>query len=623
MLNRNMCNFRGARFKAEYNQKVNLRNGFQKNSEDVKVQMAKLSKDIDEIEHAILKAEEMKKFIGESLMMEKVRMDRPDYYVILEQKIEQKRQLFEVETVIEELLVGVEDKVADERSKKMSTARVKGVEYVEVQYVPPILKDVLYDEIFYAQQACIEYGENIGYSIVQQENIITEDRVKQIVEYVVQVMVQHLNVGMNAEASARAWSMSNGKVIRARFLYILCYKLWKDVAVDREEENACKAWEEIFVEPLECAKKAIIARVSSRMSKVAREQGRIWASKHPVEIEMARVALAEEYKAAYSAKPGAKAIEFLADTTGAVAPDLKAMCLCWTQMYPEDYKIARVEYDSQLVADFEERHGRDKAGLISYQLLNGFEEAEPFAKDAEAAAKWKEANMLDFIRIEDGEIDKYSAAFEQLRPMETAMEAARALENQLMMNYITDGEAVAEATQQVVKEDGKSLKEICLLAKSWGQRHMGLLRAAVLKSRIENHGLLNRRWNELDDLSEHFTKGSYLYTPPEIRDDPAQDRFYGFRQRLKSKYNWLYGYLVQLQAQSMEELESLDINDPLFKVMHNIRPSELAKVRRETDRDFLRLKAESQKSLAEAISKLSVWNSYFGIEEDKSNEEAA
>jgi hypothetical protein len=613
----------GARLKAEYNQKVNLRNGFQKDAQDLKRKMEVLSKEIDDFEHAIVKAEEMKKFIGESLMMEKVRADRPDYYMILEQKIEEKRQVFEIETILEELKVGVEDNIADETKKAKTACRLKGVEYVEKVYVPPILKDVLYNEIYYAQQACIEYGENIGYSIVPQDNIITEDRVKQIVDYVVQVIVQHLNVGLNEEASSRAWLMMNGRTIRARFIYVLCYKMWKDVAVDREDENACKAWEEIFIEPLECAKKAIIARVSTRMSKVAREQGRIWASKHPLEIEMARASLAEEYKSSYSKQPGARAIEFLKDTTGVVAPDLRAMCLCWTQMYPEEYKLAQTEYDLQLVTTFEEKHGKDKAGLLSYQIINGLEDAEPFLADAEAATKWKESNMLDFLRIENEEIDKYCKEFEQKRSTETAMEAAIALDNHLMMKYVTDPVIIAEMIQQVTKEDTEPFKKMCLLAKCWGQRNMGLLRAASSKLNIENHGLLVRRWGELAEASEQFMKGSYLYTPAEIRDDPDKDRFYGFRERLKLKYNWVYCYLVRVQTQAMEELENLVADDPLFKVLHNVRPTETKKVRREMDREFLSAKATFEKKLADSISKLSIWNTYFGVPKENDSEESS
>jgi hypothetical protein len=45
-----------------------------------------LNSEILDLEFAIVKADEMKRFIEESLMMDKVRVDRPDYYMILEKK---------------------------------------------------------------------------------------------------------------------------------------------------------------------------------------------------------------------------------------------------------------------------------------------------------------------------------------------------------------------------------------------------------------------------------------------------------------------------------------------------------------------------------------------------------
>ena len=291
---------------AEYNQKVSERKVLDENTNALKKKLAKLTVEVHDLEIAMIKAEDMKKFIEESFLMEKVRVDRPDYYMILEGKIEAKRQRFEIETVLEGIVSGVEDRYEEEKMKAISLCRSKQIEYVENLYVAPNLKEVITNEIYYAQESCIYYGENLGYSIVPQENVITQDRLQEVIGYIVQVIVQMLNEGLNADAVSRAWIMRDGRIIKVRFLYVLCYKYWKDVAIDREEMKACAAWEEIFVDPLECAKKAIVARVSSRMSKVAREQGKIWAKKHPKEIELARIALAEEYKSTYSSQPGSK-----------------------------------------------------------------------------------------------------------------------------------------------------------------------------------------------------------------------------------------------------------------------------------------------------------------------------
>ena len=598
-------NISGFRMKAEYAHIMDDRNALELRSKGLRAQAEQLNLDVHDLELSILKVEEMKQFIQESFMMEKIRVDRPDYYVILEEKIESKRQLFEIETILEEMKVSVENTAEKEVQTKKLVALTKGLEYQEANYVPPVLKDVLYNEIYYAQLQCIEYGENIGYSIVPQDNIISQDRVKEIVAYVVQIVVQLLNDGFNAESIARAWQLSDGRIVTVRFIYVLCYKLWKDVAVDREEKNACDAWVEIFVEPLECAKKAIIARYSSRMSKIAREQGRIWGSHNPSVMQLARVVLAEEYKAAYTSNPGEKAIGFLADTTGAVDPELRAMCECWIQMYPEEYKAARVLRDVELVEKFEEKHGKDTACLLSYQLMNGFEEAKPFASDMEAAERWRDSHMEAYLAKEREELEKYAALFASGRAKDIHIDAALVLENDEISKFITDRETLAEIQQTT---------ELVLHAKCWGQCNQGLLKAGFVHIRNENSAAFHRKWAELAGVSEDFQKGSYLYTDPAIRDDPAQDRFHGFRIRLKGKYDWALGYLLMTQQRCLKELEDLELVDPLYKVKFNVRPSEAVRHQRDTDRVFMQQKAVVEKALVESISKQSMWNSYFGVD---------
>lgn len=127
----------------------------------------------------------------------------------------------------------------------------------------------------------------------------------------------------------------------------------------------------------------------------------------------------------------------------------------------------------------------------------------------------------------------------------------------------------------------------------------------------------------ISDLSEQFQKGSYLLTPPEMRDDPAKDRFHGFRQRLKMKFDWLCGYLTMTQQQCLEGLEDLDLVDPLTKAQHNVRPSEAQKVYRETERGFLAQKNVVEQTLKDTILKLGMWNSYFGVKEEEEDDTKA
>ena len=89
------------------------------------------------------------------------------------------------------------------------------------------------------------------------------------------------------------------------------------------------------------------------MSKIAKAQGTIWGRRHPEQVEAAVVEMAEEYRRQYSSDPGGKAIEFIEDESGAVAPELKAGSLAYSRMYPDEFKDAQVQltfyqYDTYL-----------------------------------------------------------------------------------------------------------------------------------------------------------------------------------------------------------------------------------------------------------------------------------
>ena len=76
---------------AQWTHKTEERDKLQAESDSIKKRMAQLREDLQGLELAALKAEDMKIFIQESLAMEKERVLRPDVYTIMEQKIEQQR----------------------------------------------------------------------------------------------------------------------------------------------------------------------------------------------------------------------------------------------------------------------------------------------------------------------------------------------------------------------------------------------------------------------------------------------------------------------------------------------------------------------------------------------------
>ena len=124
----------------------------------------------------------------------------------------------------------------------------------------------------------IAAGYTLGFNIEDETNTIPESITKSIIERVVKALVSVLNDGYNDSAFAMNWTMLNGKVVSVRSFYVLCWKLWNELAIDRVEVDACIAWEEIFGDVEACAAAAIEAKVNERMSKVARKQVRNFLS---------------------------------------------------------------------------------------------------------------------------------------------------------------------------------------------------------------------------------------------------------------------------------------------------------------------------------------------------------
>merc|ERR1711998_640790 len=112
----------------------------------------------------------------------------------------------------------------------------------------------------------------------------------------------------------------------------------------------------------------------------------------PEQVEAAVVEMAEEYRRQYSSDPGGKAIEFIEDESGAVAPELKAGSLAYSRMYPDEFKDAQAERDLQSCTLFAEKYG---SGAVNraYQVLNNIEIDEATYKtEYEVALRWRSFN---------------------------------------------------------------------------------------------------------------------------------------------------------------------------------------------------------------------------------------
>ena len=249
----------------------------------------------------------------------------------------------------------------------------------------------------------------------------------------------------------------------------------------------------------------------------------------------------------------------------------------------------------------EDDKGRDKGGVSDDD--DGDEESE-MKKWGEHAVQWKTFHTDEYNEVEQAEIDKQAAAFKEEVPNNLPTEAAKVIENELICRYVKDQEVLTEL---------KPTKQKHLMAKCWGIRNQGLLRAALEAFNHENDQLHIRLWNELEDASERFTKGSYLYLSDEAKKNVKQDRFFGFRARLQNKYDWLHAYVLRQRDACIEHLKKLEMDDPMYKVQHRVRPSVAEKFQRANERKFLEAKAGTEDKLRDKLNKISCWNTYFGL----------
>merc|ERR1711991_175064 len=371
---------------------------------------------------------------------------------------------------------------------------------------------------------------------------------------------------------------------------------------------------------VDCSKNAYIARVAGdRMSSIAKAQGKIWAKRNPEQIEKAIGILADEYRGKYSDNPGNKAIELFNDHTGAVPPDLKASVIAYIRMYPDEYKAAQRKEEITLSTRFGEKYGSEQAHHIAYCILNDLDEIDDRTKATEynAAIQWRNFNQEDYYRHEKAEVEKNAARFVEFFDMKENKEngihyeAALIIKSVALAKYVKNPEDLSELSECFGDDS-----DVVLHAKCWGSCNQGMLRKGIEEVSREFHNLAVRHWHELVDQTDHFRKGSSLYRSEEEIANPSKDRFATFRVRLKMKYNRLHGYLQMMHDDCMKKLEDLDQDDPLYKIKHGIRPSESKKHARDTEKNFLVIKKDVENKLSDAITKLGMWNTYFGKDDD-------
>jgi hypothetical protein len=573
-------------------------------TEEDKKRIHFITEEIAELEIALARANNMLVFLQETFEVSKSKERKLDYYERLERSMEGKRDFLQIETSLRVCVDGVEARIQDEKQLKMKLAAARGQMYVEEVVTRPKLVDWICDEIREQQKKVLAAGRTLGYSYEAEPNAITEEETQVYINLVVDLVMLRMNERLNDLATATKWTTNKGHQFNARFLYVSTWKYWKQLALKVEDDKAIEQWESVFGTPENCAIMAVEARVNERMSKLAREQARVWSQRYPQQIEWAESALAHRFFEWYPENTARTTLDVVDDTSGAIPPSTLAACLCWMKLHPQAIAEVKDEIGRQLAEDFGQQF-KSETAVDAFRIINGIAtDAEMIWKDQ--AVEWRTFNESAYNEAAEQQITQMAKEFKDQIPKSAnpATEAARIINFQTISELIPDEELRKEYEQN---------KLLFFNANCFQIRNQGLVRAAAAKLLAEQATEAHRMWGEIEASTENFRKGSYLFVTEEARADTRQDRFYGYRLRLLNKYGWLYGYLCYRQIHLINDVSSFESKDPYGKAFHNIRPSEHKRVMREKDEEFKEFKSEVEHGLKEVFTKLSVWNTYFGM----------
>lgn len=181
--------------------------------------------------------------------------------------------------------------------------------------------------------------------------------------------------------------------------------------------------------------------------------------------------------------------------------------------------------------------------------------------------------------------------------------AATIVDNEKLHKYIRDPETAKE--YEVIPITASR-------ARAWGVKNQGLFNKGLERLRAENDSQATRHWFEIEDVTQNFIKGSYLYTTPEQKANPATDKFAGFRDRLEKRYSWMIAYLMKSFDEVTAELQAIYLEDPSTKTMHKMRPSEAQAMIIAREKEYNKRKSDAETKHAMLANKIATWNTYFG-----------
>ena len=542
-------------------------------------------------------------FIDESESLGRKHEDDMDYYELMERRLEEKQDRLDVEACLESVLIRLQ---AKKDLQLQTDAALLGVPHLDEVYDRLDLIQYIEQAVGDTQVDCSKNGLALGFSLNTEANTISKETTADLVQKVVTSTIKNINTHLREDETTRTWVMLKGRRIQCRFVYVMVWENWKAQGIRRAEDEAVQGWENIFGDPDECARMAVQSRVNWRMSDIAREQAKVWMKRHPREVELAEFTIAREFEDDYSEDTANVAIQSAEDESGAVPPAMKCASLCWMALNPAAVAEARHIINNDKALEFAEFFGQESA-LKAFKIINGLSEQEELGW-ADYALQWKAFHEEEYNAEEEKQITIMSNVFVTLHPKDTHIAAAKIIEEEVLSRLVKDDELARGLWSGI---DAYSM------AKSWGIRNQGLLKTATRIVREEHDSSAAAQWKDLSHQTEQFTRGSYLLLPESAREDPSQDRFVGFRNRLRRKFAWLRGYLQKHQADMASALNDLMLSDPSLKLQHNVRPSEAEELRISEEKAFKKAKRQAEEAYAETMEKISTWNSYFGPMSDE------
>jgi len=561
----------------------------------------------EELQHLLLKANDMLEFISGRYSFGNTEA-KQDYYKLMEQKMEAQRDFFTIEVCLQGVVNAVEERAEKEKKVKIREVLAAGLKWEEPVVQKPQIVDWIREEVMNQQSIIHNNGSTLGYSFEPEATDITREYTLQLISLVIDIVIGKLNDIYNDLAEAKSWLSMKGKVLTSRFLYITTWKVWETEAVKVRDAIAVRAWEDIFGTPDACARMAIEARISVRMSSVAREQAKVWAKNHAEDIRAAEQALSDEFQEQFGETiedTAREAMAVMEDDGGTIPPSTKAACASWIRLHPEEMNAARDERNVYNAQQFEEQFPEATAE-VCFKVLNGWGNSEEMLW-VEVADHWKSYNMEKYEAASAVLLKEMAADFEDKYPTNTFLEAARVLDHDAVYHFIVDAE---------VKAEFEIAPKELLNANAWNTLNQGLVRKGRAQLATQNAVTVSKQWTELQLLTDNFQKGSVLFSSmqPVVLDEQGQpiDRFLGFRNRLSNKFAWLHGYMCVQQSDLLKEITDLAMLDPIEKVLHRVRPSQLEMVRRAREDQFQHQRRALEEKLDVLIARIAAWNTYFG-----------